>query len=55
MAQIPPTGEWRFASLEYGAQCVPISGMTVMPESCVNNSDTPLKVVHVIVYSYHCY
>ena len=49
MGLIPPMVVWRFASTEPGALCVPVSGITMMPESCANNLDMTLKVVHVCV------
>ena len=55
MAQIPPMGEWRFARMGYGAQCVPVSGITMTPESCVNNSDSTLKVFVVYTILFCCY
>ena len=39
---------WRSVGLEYGELCVVMSGMTMMPELCVDNSDMTLKVCMIM-------
>ena len=39
--------EWRSASMECGEQCVMITGITMMPESCADNWGTVSTWVEV--------
>ena len=39
--------EWRSVSMECGEQCVVVAGITMMPESCADNSGTMSTQVQV--------
>ena len=44
MELIPPMVVWSFACMGYGALCVLIGLIAMMPESCAENLDITLKV-----------